>query len=72
MRFSDGITTIAGCGAQPVDPTTGVATCTQTYTTVGAHPISAAYLGDASFLASTSTTLNQTVNAASISSKVHT
>src|SRR6185312_12374520 len=63
VQFSDNGTTITGCGAQPVNTTTGVATCSLTYNQVGSHPIVAGYSGDTNFLAS-SAPLTQTVNAA--------
>jgi hypothetical protein len=46
VAFADGGTTIAGCGAQPVDTSTGKATCQVTYDSTGAHAITAAYSGD--------------------------
>src|SRR5207245_1605113 len=66
VAFSDGTTTISGCGAQAVNTATGVATCTVLYTsTVGSpHSITAAYSGDANYHSSTSAALLQTVLAA--------
>ena len=62
VAFTDGTTTIAGCGAQPVNTGTGTATCQVTYATAGTHAITAAYSGDATYAASTSAPLTQTVN----------
>lgn len=61
--FTDGTTAITGCGTQQVDATSGKATCTVTYTGGGTHAITAAYSGDASYQASTSTQLTQVVTA---------
>jgi hypothetical protein len=61
VAFTDGTTAIAGCGAQPVDPTTGRATCQTTPGTTGSHDIAAAFNGSGSFAASTSATVTQVV-----------
>lgn len=61
VAFTDGDAPIPACAAQPVDPGTGQATCSVTYTSGGAQAISAAYLGDADFAASASAALNQQV-----------
>jgi hypothetical protein len=61
VAFSDGGTPISGCGAQQVDTSTGTATCQVTYTSTGAHSITAAYSGDPAFGASTGS-LPQAVN----------
>ncbi len=53
VQFLDGTTPIAGCGAQPL--VGGGATCTITYVATGSHSITARYLGDANFAASTAT-----------------
>jgi hypothetical protein len=59
VAFTDGGTVITGCGSQQVG--SGTATCTVTYNSTGSHSIVARYLGDASFAASTSPALGQTV-----------
>jgi hypothetical protein len=61
VTFTDGTTTIAGCGAQPVDTSTGQATCQTTPGTTGAHNIAAAFNGSGSFAASTPATVTQVV-----------
>jgi hypothetical protein len=71
VAFNDGAGTISGCAAQPVDTTTGEATCTVTYGTLGEHTITAVFSGDAAFVTSASSALLQQVAArpsASISS----
>ncbi|HEY1445628.1 MAG TPA: Ig-like domain-containing protein, partial [Acidimicrobiales bacterium] len=64
VRFVDGTTTISTCSAQSVDTTTGLATCTLTYPTVGGspHSITAAYQGNSNYLPSTSSALSQVVD----------
>jgi Bacterial Ig-like domain (group 3)/Glycine rich protein len=69
VAFSDGGAPIAGCGAQPVDTTTGKATCQVTYTSTGTHSITAAYSGDPAFGPS-SDTLTQTVGQAATTTAV--
>jgi len=59
VTFSDNGTTIPGCLNVPV--VQGVATCSTTYMNVGSATIAAAYSGDANDVASTASTLNQTV-----------
>ena len=66
VAFTDGTTTITECGAQPVDTSTGKATCTVTYTSPGAHSITATYGGDNSF-SDSSGSLTHTVNQAATS-----
>jgi hypothetical protein len=64
VTFQDDGTPISGCTTQPVSSAT--ATCTVTgYATAGANTIAATYNGNPSYLASTSTTLTQTVEKAS-------
>jgi hypothetical protein len=53
VAFTDFGTTITGCGAQPVNTSTGQATCQVTENALGLHPIGAAYSGDATYAAST-------------------
>jgi hypothetical protein len=60
--FKDGTATILGCGAQPL--TGGVATCTTSGLSTGSHTITAAYGGDDTDTASTSSPLTQTVASA--------
>ncbi len=60
VAFSDGTTPISGCGAVTVG-STGTATCKSTYNAVGSHTITAEYLGDATYQASTSAALTQQV-----------
>lgn len=45
VAFSDGGAPIAGCGAQPLDPS-GRATCVVSYPAPGDHAVAAAYAGD--------------------------
>ena len=52
VEFFDGGQPIASCADQPL--TNGGATCTVTYETLGAHSISARYVGDANFTDSSS------------------
>src|SRR5690606_3871764 len=49
VAFTDGGTAIPGCESQPLDPTTRTATCTTAALGTGAHPIGAAYSGDATY-----------------------
>jgi type II secretory pathway pseudopilin PulG len=66
VKFSDGATTITGCGAVTVNWATGQATCTTTYPAIGSHTITAAFSGDANY-ATSSGTLTQTVNTSATS-----
>ena len=61
VAFGDMGTTIPGCGAQPVDASTGTATCPETGNAVGLHWITAAYSGDATYAASASVICLQVV-----------
>ena len=61
VAFTDGGSPIAGCGAQPVDTTTGHATCQTTPGTSGAHNIAATFSGSGRFAGSTSAALTQVV-----------
>ena len=65
VAFTDGGSTITGCGSASVDPGTGKATCQTSYPATGTHPIQAVYSGDQSFAGSESTTLTQTVSTTS-------
>jgi probable HAF family extracellular repeat protein len=60
VAFKDGGVTITGCGTQPVNSATGVATCAASGTTPGTHSITAEYSGAAGFLASSSSAISQT------------
>ena len=59
VAFLDGASTVAGCATQTL--TAGMASCTVSYTIVGAHAITAAYSGDPNFAGSSSAPLNQPV-----------
>ena len=59
VDFTDGGTTISGCGAVPVSG--GQATCTTTFSTEGSHSLEALYSGDANF-ATSNATLSQQVD----------
>jgi hypothetical protein len=61
VAFTDGGTTITGCTAQPVNTSTGKATCTTTPRTAGAHNIVAAFTGTSTYANSTSATITQVV-----------
>ena len=45
VAFKDAGTPISGCAAQPVNTTTGIATCEPSYSAVGAHAITASFSG---------------------------
>jgi hypothetical protein len=68
VSFTDNVSPIGGCGTQPVDPSTGTATCATTPGTAGAHNIVAAYTGTTGFAASTSPVLTQVVTSTPCSS----
>ncbi|MGC9962784.1 MAG: Ig-like domain-containing protein, partial [Acidimicrobiales bacterium] len=70
VAFSDGGGAVSGCTAQGISPSTGVATCTVTYSATGSHSIVAAYSGDTSFPASTSPTLTQVVDLVNTSTAI--
>ena len=61
VAFGDNGTVIPSCEARPVGTSTGTATCSVTYRSVGTHPIRAAYSGDATYAPSVSTALDQSV-----------
>jgi photosystem II stability/assembly factor-like uncharacterized protein len=61
VSFTDNGSPIAGCGSQPVNPATGIATCATSPDATGAHNITAAFTGSAGFTASTSPVLTQIV-----------
>lgn len=56
VAFADNGNPITACQSQPVDTTTGTATCSLTYTSAGNHTVTAGYGGDAAFGDSTATT----------------
>jgi Bacterial Ig-like domain (group 3)/RTX calcium-binding nonapeptide repeat (4 copies) len=65
VAFLDNGTAMAGCEAQPVDVSTGVATCTTSALPVGDHQLSSVYGGSIGFVESTSSPLAHTVSTAS-------
>src|SRR6202521_6152184 len=65
VAFTDNGTTISGCGVVPVNTTTGMASCTTSYSVAGGYAIGANYSGDSSF-ATSGGTLTQFVNNVSI------
>ena len=67
VAFSDGGNAITGCDAQPVDTSTGTATCDATYDTAGTYQITAVYSGDTKYGTSTGY-LTQTVDSSCCSS----
>ncbi len=56
VSFMEGETVIPGCGEQPVNPSTGQATCEVTYETAGAHSITAEFSGSRQAIFGASTT----------------
>ena len=70
VEFKDGSGDIAGCAAQAVDTTTETATCVTSALSVAGHSISALYLGDSTFVGSTSATVSQPVNKAGTTTAV--
>ncbi|MFS8533048.1 Ig-like domain repeat protein [Sphaerobacter thermophilus] len=64
VAFTDGGTAIPGCESQPLDPTTRTATCTTAALGTGAHPIGAAYSGDATYAPSEAPALTHSVDQA--------
>ena len=69
VAFTDGGTTIAACDAQPVDPSSGVATCTVRLA-AGNHSIGAAYSGDQSYLGSNASAIAASVAKAGTSTSI--
>jgi len=65
VSFADGGAAISGCGSQPVNASTGQASCQVTYSSVESHTITASYTGNATYTFSSSSPLTQTVNKAS-------
>ncbi|MGH9307645.1 MAG: Ig-like domain repeat protein [Acidimicrobiales bacterium] len=64
VDFTDGGTTISGCGAVTVNVTTQQATCSVTYSSAGSHTVGAIYSGDAGFTSSSAFPLTEVVNGA--------
>jgi outer membrane protein assembly factor BamB len=52
VAFTDAGVPIGGCGAVPVDLSTGRASCTTSFTSAGGHPLAAGYSGDHYYSAS--------------------
>jgi hypothetical protein len=65
VAFMDATSALAGCEAVAVS--SGVAACTTSSLSAGAHSISATYSGDAHYNTASSQALTQTVNSASSS-----
>jgi hypothetical protein len=66
VTFTEGGTTIFGCAAVSVNPSTGKATCNQTYGSAGSHAIRASYNGDTNYGASSSSGLDQVVQSPNV------
>jgi Bacterial Ig-like domain (group 3) len=68
VTFEDGAGTLLGCAAVAVDVTTGGATCVTSFSTSGAHAITADFSGslDGAFTASAAAALSVTVKAPSV------
>lgn len=62
VEFTDPRTAILGCGAVPVDTTTGQASCTTTFSVPGSYQIQATYSGDALFSGSQSPVITEVVD----------
>jgi len=60
VSFMEGETVIPGCGEQPVNPSTGQATCEVTYETPGTHSITAQFSGSRQAIFGASTTASVT------------
>ncbi len=65
VAFTDNSVMLTGCGAVAVNTSTGQATCSTSYNSVGSHAIVANYSGTASFAASSGGPFSQQVNSAS-------
>jgi hypothetical protein len=64
MAFKDNGAAITDCASQPVDTTTGAATCRVTYTDPATHPITATYSGNFTYAGAVSSPLSEVVNKA--------
>jgi YVTN family beta-propeller protein len=72
VAFTDSVSgTLSGCGTVAVNASTGVATCKITYEATGSHSITAAYSGDSTYGASSTGTLVETINPASLPRHQH-
>jgi large repetitive protein len=60
VAFSDAAGPL-GCGTEPVDPTTGTASCTEAYASPTTDAITASYAGDGTYAGSTSPTITETI-----------
>jgi hypothetical protein len=56
VAFTDNGVAMSGCGAVPIDPATGKATCSTTYPRTGSHTIGATYSGNANYQPSAAAT----------------
>ncbi|HEY1522806.1 MAG TPA: Ig-like domain repeat protein [Solirubrobacteraceae bacterium] len=72
VQFTDPGTTIPGCGAVPVNTSTGQATCTTAFNTPGSYPIQAIYSGDEAFGGSQSPVITQVVTRKPSAKPAHT
>src|SRR5262249_42741703 len=71
VAFKDGAADVSGCTGQPVNTSTGKATCTTSALSVAGHSVTAVYSGDTNFIGSSTTTaLSQTVNKAATGTAV--
>ena len=71
VTFSDGGMAISGCGTTGVVAlSSGVATCSITYSTLGSHTITVSYAGDGNYSASACSALSEAVNQAATSTTV--
>jgi hypothetical protein len=61
VKFTSGGSTISGCGSVAVNTTTGKATCSVTYNSIGTRKIQATYSGDTNYGSSTSTAVSEKV-----------
>lgn len=72
VNFTDPGVTLPGCGAVPVDTSTGQASCTDTFSTPGTYQIQADYSGDTAFAPSESAVITQVVQASGPTPLTHT
>ena len=61
VSFTDGTSTVSGCGAVAVSTSTGLATCRARFSTLGARSLVATFSGDGAYGASASATVSETV-----------
>ncbi|MCB0860044.1 MAG: Ig-like domain repeat protein [Solirubrobacterales bacterium] len=69
VAFSDGGTTVAGCGSAALKPG-GQFTCSTSFPTAGTHEIFALYTGNSLFAGSVSLTYDQIVNGPAAKAKI--